>query len=142
MKKIATIFLLTFIISLIASTTYAAQKLTMMLDWFPNVDHLPIYVAKHQGYFSEAGLEIEIISPSETSDALKLAAAGNVNIAISYEPQLIIAAARGLDVVAFGRLIEHPSDREPYIRFFCLLDLWGFQSLCLLKRAVWSLDVR
>jgi putative hydroxymethylpyrimidine transport system substrate-binding protein len=107
-KKIITIFLLTFIISLIGSSIYAAQKLTLMLDWFPNVDHLPVYVAKHQGFFSEAGLEIDIISPSETSDALKLAAAGNVDIAISYEPQAIIAAARGLDIVAFGRLIEHP----------------------------------
>ncbi len=107
-KKITTIFLLTLIISHIGSSIYAAQKFTLMLDWFPNVDHLPIYVAQHQGFFSEAGLEIHIISPSETSDALKLAAAGNVNIAISYEPQTIIAAARGLDIVAFGRLIEHP----------------------------------
>jgi putative hydroxymethylpyrimidine transport system substrate-binding protein len=72
------------------------------------VDHLPVYVAKQQGLFSEAGIEIDILSPSETSDALKLAAAGNVDIAISYEPQSIIAAARGLDIVAFGRLIEHP----------------------------------
>jgi putative hydroxymethylpyrimidine transport system substrate-binding protein len=86
----------------------AAQKLTLMLDWFPNVDHLPIYVARHQGFFANAGLEIEIISPSETSDALKLAASGKVDLAVSYEPQTIIAAARGLDVMVIGRLIEHP----------------------------------
>jgi putative hydroxymethylpyrimidine transport system substrate-binding protein len=79
-----------------------------MLDWFPNVDHLPIYVARHQGFFANAGLEIEIISPSETSDALKLAASGKVDLAVSYEPQTIIAAARGLDVMVIGRLIEHP----------------------------------
>jgi putative hydroxymethylpyrimidine transport system substrate-binding protein len=86
----------------------AAQKLTLILDWFPNVDHLPIYVAHHRGFFAEEGLEIEIISPSETSDALKLAASGQVDLAVSYEPQTIIAAARGLDVVVIGRLIEHP----------------------------------
>jgi len=108
MKKITIIFLLLFIISPVGYSIHAAQKFTLMLDWFPNVDHMPVYVAKHQGYFSEAGLEIHIISPSETSDALKLAASGNVDIAISYEPQAIIAAARGLDIVAFGRLIEHP----------------------------------
>ena len=107
-KKIITILLLTFIISPIGSSSHAAQKLTLMLDWFPNVDHLPIYVAEHQGFFAEEGLEIKIFSPSGTSDALKLAAAGNVDIAISYEPQTIIAAARGLDIMAFGRLIEHP----------------------------------
>jgi putative hydroxymethylpyrimidine transport system substrate-binding protein len=90
------------------SSIYATQNFTLILDWFPNVDHLPIYVARHQGYFSQEGLEIEIISPSETADALKLAAAGKVDIAVSYEPQTIIAAARGLEIVAFGRLIEHP----------------------------------
>jgi putative hydroxymethylpyrimidine transport system substrate-binding protein len=86
----------------------AGQRLTLMLDWFPNIDHLPIYVARQQGFFSEEGLEIDLISPSETSDALKLAATGKVDIAVSYEPQTIIAADRGLDVIVFGRLIEHP----------------------------------
>ena len=86
----------------------AAQKLTLILDWFPNIDHLPIYVARQQGLFAEAGFEIEIISPSETADGLKMAASGNVDIAVSYEPQTIIAAARGLEVVVFARLIEHP----------------------------------
>ena len=37
-----------------------------------------------------------------------MAASGNVDIAVSYEPQTIIAAARGLDVTVFARLIEHP----------------------------------
>jgi len=91
-----------------ASTGMAAQKLTLILDWFPNVDHLPIYVARHQGFFGDEGLEIEIFSPSGTSDALKLAASGKVDLAVSYEPQTIIAAARGLDVIVIGRLIEHP----------------------------------
>jgi len=107
-KKITTILLLVFIFFPLISPANAVQKLTLMLDWFPNVDHLPIYVAQHQGFFAEEGLEIKIFSPSATSDALKLAAAGNVDIAISYEPQTIIAAARGLDIMAFGRLIEHP----------------------------------
>lgn len=109
MKKIILyLFLLVFLIPTWTSSIQAAQNLTLILDWFPNVDHLPIYVARQQGYFSEEGLEIKIISPSETADALKLAAAGKVDIAISYEPQTIIAAARGLEIVAFGRLIEHP----------------------------------
>ena len=107
-KKLIATLLLTLIFSLFGSSGMAAQKLTLMLDWFPNVDHLPIYVARHQGFFANAGLEIEIISPSETSDALKLAASGKVDLAVSYEPQTIIAAARGLDVMVIGRLIEHP----------------------------------
>lgn len=86
----------------------AAQKLTLILDWFPNIDHLPIYVARQQGLFAAEGLEIIILSPSETADGLKMAASDNVDIAVSYEPQTLIAAARGLEVVVFARLIEHP----------------------------------
>ena len=86
----------------------AVQKLALILDWFPNVDHLPIYVARQRGYFADEGLELNIISPSETADGLKMAASGNVDIAVSYQPQTIIAAARGLEVVVFARLIEHP----------------------------------
>jgi len=87
---------------------HAAQELTLILDWFPNIDHLPIYAARQQGLFAEEGLEIKILSPSDTADGLKMAASGNVDIAVSYEPQTLIAAARGLDVIVFARLIEHP----------------------------------
>jgi putative hydroxymethylpyrimidine transport system substrate-binding protein len=86
----------------------ASSKLTLILDWFPNVDHLPIYEARRQGFFADEGLDIKIISPSETTDAIKLVATGKVDIAVSYEPQTIIAAARGLPVVVIGRLVEHP----------------------------------
>jgi putative hydroxymethylpyrimidine transport system substrate-binding protein len=107
-KKYLPILFSGLLVITFASSIYAAQRLSLILDWFPNVDHLPIYVARQQGFFSEKGMEIKILSPSATSDALKLAASGHVDIAVSYEPQTIIAAARGLDIIAFGRLIEHP----------------------------------
>ncbi len=105
-RKIILVFLM--LATLGVSPIDAAQKLTLILDWFPNVDHLPIYVARQRGFFASEGLDIEILSPSETADGLKMAAAGNVDIAVSYQPQTIIAAARGLDVMVFARLIEHP----------------------------------
>jgi len=95
---------------------YGAQELTLILDWFPNVDHLPIYAARQRGIFAEEGLDIKIIIPSETADGLKMAASGNVDIAVSYEPQTIIAAARGLDVMVFARLIEHPLSTLLFIK--------------------------
>ncbi len=105
-KIIFTILVFFFISS---SFAYSAQKkLSLMLDWFPNIDHLPIYVAEQMGYFAANGLKVKIITPSETSDGLKLAAAGNVDIAVSYEPQTIIAASRKLNVKVVGQLINHP----------------------------------
>ncbi|MEX1312673.1 MAG: ABC transporter substrate-binding protein [Desulfotignum sp.] len=86
----------------------AKTALRLMLDWFPNVDHLPIYVARENGYFTEQGIQVEIISPSETADALKLAAVGNVDLAVSYQPQTIIAADQGLTLKVIAPLVRHP----------------------------------
>jgi len=93
---------------LISSSAMAGEKLKLMLDWFPNVDHLPIYVAAEKGYFADQGVEVSIISPSETSDALKLAASGNMDIAVSYQPQTIIAADKGLNIKVVAPLVVHP----------------------------------
>ncbi len=86
----------------------AEENLKLMLDWFPNVDHLPIYVAREKGWFTENKIRVEIITPSETSDALKLAASGNVDLAVSYQPQTIIAADQGVGVKAIAPLVIHP----------------------------------
>jgi putative hydroxymethylpyrimidine transport system substrate-binding protein len=105
-KWIVVVFVLILVLS--ASSLRAADKLTVMLDWFPNVDHLPLYVAVQEGLFDDEGLEVEILSPSATTDALKLAASNNVDLAISYAPQVIMGASEGLEITVVGRLVEHP----------------------------------
>ena len=62
MKKQLSVF---FVIGVFVLSTgsASAEKLTLMLDWFPNIDHLPIYVAQERGLFKDKGLEVEIISP-------------------------------------------------------------------------------
>lgn len=105
MKRHVVLTLMSF---LMLCSTASAQKLVLMLDWFPNVDHLPVYLAQESGYFAEQGLEVEIIVPSETSDALKLAAAGQVDLAVSYQPQTIMAADAGLPVKAVAPLVVKP----------------------------------
>ena len=94
----------------------STEKLTLMLDWFPNVDHLPIYLARERGFFQRAGIAVDIVSPSDTADALKLAAAGQIDLAVSYQPQAIIAAAGGLPVKVVGRLVVHPLTTLLYLK--------------------------
>jgi putative hydroxymethylpyrimidine transport system substrate-binding protein len=106
--KLHTRTLLVAFILMAAVPCALAQDLTLMLDWFPNVDHLPIYVAQEKGYFAVEDLQVKIIIPSDTADALKLAVAGQVDLAVSYEPQTIIAASERLPVHVAGRLVAHP----------------------------------
>ena len=108
MKRWFYFLMLIVTLPIMAGSGIAAERLTLMLDWFPNVDHLPIYLAQQRGDFAKRGLEIRIVSPSDTADALKLAASGHMDMAVSYEPQAIIAASEGLTVRVVGRLVEHP----------------------------------
>jgi len=103
-----TLAVLITVAALAPATAFSTEKLTLMLDWFPNVDHTPIYVAQEKGYFADNGIDVSIITPSETSDALKLAASGQMDLAVSYQPQTTIAASQGLDLAVVAPLVRHP----------------------------------
>ncbi|MEM6988541.1 MAG: ABC transporter substrate-binding protein, partial [Pseudomonadota bacterium] len=74
--------------TLFASQAIALDKMTVLLDWFVNPDHGPIIVADELGYFADEGLDVEIVAPADPSAPPKLVAAGQAELAISYQPQL------------------------------------------------------
>jgi putative hydroxymethylpyrimidine transport system substrate-binding protein len=80
----------------------------LMLDYFPNADHAAIYAAQSQGYFKQAGLDVKIRTPNDPSVPIKQAAAGRVDLAISYEPELLRARDDGLSVISVGALVQTP----------------------------------
>ena len=86
----------------------AGTPFSVMLDWFVNPDHGPIIVAKQRGYFKDAGLDVEIIAPADPSDPPKMVAAGEVDLGVSYQPQLYLQHKEGLPVVRVGSLIDSP----------------------------------
>ncbi|MBS1894486.1 MAG: ABC transporter substrate-binding protein [Actinobacteria bacterium] len=85
-----------------------AEKLTLDLDFYPNPDHAGIYMAQEEGFFTDAGLEVAINSPSDPSAPLKDVASGRADLAITYEPELMLAREQGLDVVAVSALVNQP----------------------------------
>ena len=89
-------------------TTGDAEPLSLTLDFYPNPDHAGIYMAEKLGYFEEAGLDLSIQTPSDPSAPLKLLAAGQTDLAISYEPEVILAREKGLDVKAVAALVNRP----------------------------------
>jgi putative hydroxymethylpyrimidine transport system substrate-binding protein len=96
------------VILLAAPSAQAADKLTLLLDWFVNPDHAPLFVAQERGYFVQHGLEVEMIAPADPNDPPKLVAAGQADIAITYQPQLYLQVAAGLPLTRFGTLIATP----------------------------------
>ncbi|MGF7238211.1 MAG: ABC transporter substrate-binding protein [Frankia sp.] len=88
----------------------AARKATVLLDWDPNPDHAALYVAQDSGYYTAKGLNVSLQPPSDPSDPVKLVSTGKVDLGISYEPETVIAAADGLDVVSVAALIPTALD--------------------------------
>ena len=91
--------------SSISSGGKATTNTTVLLDWFPNPDHLALYLAQKDGDFTKQHLKVTFQSPSNSTDALKLVSLGQVPLAISYEPETITAATDGLNVAAVAAMI-------------------------------------
>ena len=105
------ITLFSLILSAVIATTSpvrAADKLTVLLDWFVNPDHAPLVIAETRGFFKEQGLEVTIVPPSDPSAPPRLVAAGQGDIAISYQPQLHVQVAEGLPLTRIGTIAETP----------------------------------
>jgi putative hydroxymethylpyrimidine transport system substrate-binding protein len=85
-----------------------AKPFTVMLDFFPNADHAALYAAMAHGDFRQVGLDVHPQTPADPSEPLKLLAAGRVDAAISYEPEVLLARDHGLGVVSIAALIQRP----------------------------------
>jgi putative hydroxymethylpyrimidine transport system substrate-binding protein len=84
------------------------KPFTVMLDFFPNADHAALYSAISHGDFRAVGLDVHPETPAEPAEPLKLLAAGRVDMAISYEPELLLARDQGLKLVSIAALVQRP----------------------------------
>ena len=86
----------------------APQRVRLVLDYLPNPDHAGIYAAIREGDFRRAGLDVKPIVPSDPAAPLKLLASGKADVVVSYEPEVLLARDKGLDVAAIGALVQVP----------------------------------
>jgi len=92
------------------------QALSLALDFYPNPDHAGIYMAEKEGFFAEAGLDVAISAPSDPSVPLRLVATGKSDLAISYEPEVVLAHQQGLPVIAIAALVNRPLTSMIWLR--------------------------
>ena len=108
MKTILKIILSLFTLTLASNVNASSEKLIIGLDWFINPDHAPLIIAKKRNFFKDLNLDVEMIEPADPNDPPKLVAAGKLDIAISYQPQLHIQVDQGLPVARIGTLVSVP----------------------------------
>jgi putative hydroxymethylpyrimidine transport system substrate-binding protein len=84
------------------------SRLDLDLDWYVNPDHAGIFTALDRGYFKQRGLDVHPQVPSDPSAPIKEVAAGRADLAVSYEPEVLLAQDKGLDVQAVGAVAPTP----------------------------------
>jgi putative hydroxymethylpyrimidine transport system substrate-binding protein len=84
------------------------DELTVALDFYVNADHAGIYTALDRGYFADAGLDVRPVVPSDPSAPIKEVASGRADLAISYEPEVLLARDQGLPVKAVAAIVQQP----------------------------------
>jgi putative hydroxymethylpyrimidine transport system substrate-binding protein len=104
------------------------QSLSLALDFYPNPDHAGIYMAEEKGYFEEAGLDVSISAPSDPSAPLKLVASGKSDLAITYQPEVVLAHEQGLPVTAVAALVNRPLTSLIWLRSSGIKSVAGLKG--------------
>ncbi|MBX9738490.1 MAG: ABC transporter substrate-binding protein [Beijerinckiaceae bacterium] len=97
-----------FALCLAGTPAVAQEKLTVLLDWFVNPDHAALVVARQGGHFARAGLDVTLVEPADPSAPPRLVAAGQGDIAVSYQPNLYLQVKEGLPVRRIGGIVGTP----------------------------------
>ncbi len=93
------------------SPRVAAQDRTtvsLALDWYPNANHAGIYMARENGHFDAAGLDVDIVVPSDPTTVLQTVGAGRDTFGISYHSEVLFARGQDVPVVSIAALVQHP----------------------------------
>lgn len=115
MKKLRFVLLIILAVSVLALAACgqdgegaAEHKVDIMLDWYPNAVHSYLYVAQEKGFFEDEGVEVNIIFPANPTDPINMAAAGEITLGITYQPDVIMARANDVPVVSVAAIVRSP----------------------------------
>ena len=85
------------------------KTINVVLDWYPNALHTFLYVAIEKGYYEEEGLDVNIQFPTNANDAISLVAAGQAQIGLYYQQDVIQARAeQNVPVKSIGAVVQGP----------------------------------
>ena len=91
-----------------AGSASGLKKITFALDWTPNTNHTGVYVAAANGYYKDAGLDVEIVqAPENGADAL--VATGEAQFGVSFQDTMAscVSSDSKLPVSAVASIIQH-----------------------------------
>src|SRR5690242_17587231 len=76
------------------------------MDWTPNTNHTGLYAAQQQGWFADAGLDVQILPYNSTSPDT-LVSSGAAEFGISFQDSFTVSKAAGADIVSVLAVLQH-----------------------------------
>jgi putative hydroxymethylpyrimidine transport system substrate-binding protein len=86
----------------------SSEPFTVVLDYLPNADHAGIYAAQARGEFRKAGLDVKLVTPADPAAPLRQLQAGRADLALTYEPELLLVRDKGINLVGVSALVTQP----------------------------------
>ncbi|MDR1057885.1 MAG: ABC transporter substrate-binding protein [Coxiellaceae bacterium] len=108
MSKFFKLIFLFFILPLTVDVSGEQENLVVVLDWFINSNHAPLLVAEQEGFFARHGLQVRFVTPADPLEGEKMVAVGKADVALTYEPTLLLHVKRGIPLAQFATLIDRP----------------------------------
>jgi ABC-type nitrate/sulfonate/bicarbonate transport system permease component/ABC-type nitrate/sulfonate/bicarbonate transport system substrate-binding protein len=111
------IIVLAGIVSFLAIPASSDIKGTkLLLDWFPNSNHVPIYVGLQKGFFEKRGIHLEVLQLHDPSDTIPYVTSGKADLALFYMPDVVRANKNGANLTVAARLINQPLNSFIYLQ--------------------------
>ena len=106
MKRIVMIVGLIAMLTMSACSKSSKDKISITLDWTPNTNHTGLYVAQELGYFTDMGLDVEILQPGQGITD-QIVATGKSHFGVSYQENVIRALSEGIPLISVAAVIQH-----------------------------------
>ena len=91
---------------LIAGPAFAADKVTLMLNWYVYGEHAPFYYGKEKGFFEKAGIDLDIQEGRGSGVVAQAVAAKTVQFGYIDVPTMMRAAVKGAPITAVGVALQ------------------------------------
>lgn len=88
--------------------TVTLPRTTILLNWYANPYHSPIYVAHSLGYYEEEGIKLAILEPNDPSDVTEIVGSGHVDFGVKAMIHTVAARGKGYPLTSIGTLLDEP----------------------------------
>lgn len=83
-------------------------RTTLLLNWYANPYHTPIFVAKALGFYEQEEIALAILETTDPSDVTEIVGLGSVDFGLKAMIHTIAARAKGFDITSIGTLLDEP----------------------------------